>query len=57
MRQFKLAMWMTAAIVVSGCSGDTSPSRSATKVLKPEEAKISLGSGPVAEPSVNDQTP
>jgi hypothetical protein len=52
MRQFRLAMSITVvAIAASGCGQKTDANRSATKVLRPEEVKISLGKEAESKPA------
>jgi hypothetical protein len=44
MRQSKLAMSMTVVVVAAfGCAQNNDAERTATKVVRPDEVKISLG--------------
>ena len=52
MRQFRLAMSiMVIAMAATGCGQKTDADRTATKVLRPEEVKISLGKQAESKPA------
>ncbi len=41
---------MTGAVLASGCGSGSAPERSATRVLRPDEVRITLGTPPTAVP-------
>ena len=52
MRQPLLAIGFAAlAVVAGGCAGESAPDRGATKVLRADEVKITLGETPPAVPA------
>jgi hypothetical protein len=52
MRQFRLVMSiMMVAMAASGCGQKTDANRTATKVLRPDEVKISLGNQAESKPA------
>jgi len=52
MRQFRLAMSiMVVAVAAAGCGQKTDANRTATKVLRPDEVKISLGKEAESKPA------
>ncbi|QDT56729.1 hypothetical protein Pan44_47890 [Caulifigura coniformis] len=57
MRQFRLATGVVAlAMAAGGCGGNSSPDRTSTKVLRPEEVKISLGKEPAPAPAAEESS-
>ena len=57
MRQFSLAMSsIVVAIATCGCGQNSEADRSATKVVRPEEVKISLGNEAESKPAPAAET-